>query len=182
MVWLALHHRATRCHETKVVNKLLSTGFGLGLLPKAPGTWGSLLPLFIVLGCGHFQVTPTITILTLVSLLLVFTVVTIASAKWYEQYFSKKDPPQVVCDEVAGQSIALLGMAWLTPPTESPYIWIGLAIIAFLLFRGFDIWKPGFIDKSQHLPAGWGVLMDDLLAGFFAGILVCIASTLLTFT
>jgi phosphatidylglycerophosphatase A len=70
-------------------------------------------------------------------------------------------------------------MAWLMPAQENPIAWIGMAVLAFVLFRIFDVWKPWIIDKSQHLPSGWGVLTDDILAGIFAGILVLIPATLL---
>tara|TARA_X000001036_G_scaffold61804_1_gene51978 strand:- start:96 stop:587 length:492 start_codon:yes stop_codon:yes gene_type:complete len=159
---------------------LLCTSFGLGLMPKAPGTWGSLAPLFVVLCCGHFGVYPLWLICLLAFLLLASSIVTVQLAPWYEAHFGQKDPGQVVSDEVAGQSIALLGMAWLEPSNQvSPAIWIGLALYAFALFRLFDIWKPWIIDKSQHLRAGWGVLADDLLAGIIAGILVLIPALLL---
>ena len=150
------------------MKKMLCTSFGLGLLPKAPGTWGSLLPLLVVLGCGHFQCVPSFTISVLILLVLASSSVTIVLADWYRDYFGKKDPSQVVSDEVAGQSIALLGMAWIVPPLENPVRWIGLAVLAFVLFRIFDIWKPGLIDRSQRLPSGWGVLTDDILAGIAA--------------
>lgn len=159
-------------------NLLAVTAGGLGLLPKAPGTWGSLLPLAVVLSCGHFQVNPFYTIGVLLALIGISAVITIALSSWYTEYFGKKDPSQVVSDEVAGQSIALLGMAWLAPPTETPFDWIGLALLSFVLFRVFDIWKPGPINQSQGYRGGYGVLMDDILAGFFAGILVGIAAIL----
>ena len=163
------------------MKRLLCTSFGLGLLPKAPGTWGSLLPLVIVLGCGHFGIVQGWLIGILFALVIVSSIVTVQLAPWYAEYFGKKDPPQVVSDEVAGQSIALLAMAWLEPSNHvSSTAWIGLAVFAFALFRLFDIWKPVIIDKSQHLHAGWGVLMDDILAGIFAGILVLITAILLT--
>ncbi len=162
------------------MKRLLCTSFGLGLLPKAPGTWGSLLPLFLVLVCGHFGIVQSWLIGLLALLIIASSIVTVNLAPWYAEHFGQKDPPQVVSDEVAGQSIALLGMAWLEPENHvSPAIWIGLAIYAFAMFRLFDIWKPWIIDKSQHLPAGWGVLMDDILAGIFAGLLVLIPATLL---
>ena len=157
---------------------LLCTSGGLGLLPKAPGTWGSLLPLFVVLGCGHFSVSAWWLIWILVSLLVVSSIVTVVLAPWYSAYFGKKDPSQVVSDEVAGQSIALLAMAWLVPEIDtSPAQWIGLAVLAFLLFRLFDIWKPWIINTSQHLRAGYGVLMDDILAGIVSGTIVYLATT-----
>jgi phosphatidylglycerophosphatase A len=159
---------------------LLCTSFGLGLLPKAPGTWGSLAPLLVVLGCGHFGIVQEWLIGILVFLVIVSSVVTVQFAPWYATYFGQKDPAQVVSDEVAGQSIALLGMAWLTPSTEQPLLWIGLAVLAFVFFRLFDIWKPWLIDNSQQFRAGWGVLMDDILAGIVAGILVLLPAILLT--
>ena len=161
------------------MKRLLCTCFGLGLLPKAPGTWGSLAPFFVVLCCGHFGLVQGWLVGVLILLLLVSSIVTIQLASWYVGYFGQKDPAQVVSDEVAGQSIALLGMAWLMPEQENPIAWIGMAVLAFVLFRIFDVWKPWIIDKSQHLPSGWGVLTDDILAGIFAGILVLIPATLL---
>ena len=160
------------------MKRLLCTSFGLGLLPKAPGTWGSLLPLVIVLGCGHFGIVHGWLIGILFALVIVSSIVTVQLSPWYAEYFGKKDPPQVVSDEVAGQSIALLAMAWLEPSNHvSSTAWIGLAVFAFALFRLFDIWKPVIIDKSQHLHAGWGVLMDDILAGIVSGTIVYLATT-----
>jgi phosphatidylglycerophosphatase A len=153
------------------------TSGGLGLLPKAPGTWGSLKPLLVVLICGHFGIVQGWLIAILGAVIIASSIATIILAPWYEQAFERKDPPQVVCDETAGQSIALLGMAWLNPDNETPLTWIGLAILAFVLFRVFDIWKPWIIDTSQNLPAGWGVLMDDILAGIASGVLVFLTAT-----
>jgi phosphatidylglycerophosphatase A len=153
------------------------TSGGLGLLPKAPGTWGSLKPLLVVLICGHFGIVQGWLIAILGAVIIASSIATIILAPWYEQAFERKDPPQVVCDETAGQSIALLGMAWLNPDNETPLTWIGLAILAFVLFRVFDIWKPWIIDTSQNLRAGWGVLMDDILAGIASGVLVFLTAT-----
>ena len=72
-------------------------------------------------------------------------------------------------------------MAWLEPNNHvAPTIWIGLALLSFLLFRGFDIWKPLIIDRAQQWSGGWGVLMDDIFAGIAAGILVFIAAVILS--
>ncbi len=154
------------------------TACGLGLLPKAPGTWGSLPPVLVVLACGHFQTCPIITLGILIFIIAYSSVVTVTGATWYGLHFGQKDPPQVVSDEVAGQSIALLGMAWLTPPTEQPEIWIGLAVLSFVLFRLFDILKPGLIDTAQRIQGGWGVLLDDVLAGIVAGGIVLLIATM----
>lgn len=161
--------------------KLVCCTGGVGLLPKAPGTWGSLYPLFILLTLGHFGASQLVNTVSLLAIVIISSVVTIKLAPWYKNYFGKQDPSQVVCDEWAGQSIALLGMAWLEPNVHvTPEYWIGLAFTSFVLFRVFDIWKPAIIDTSQKLPGGWGVLMDDILAGCTAGIFVCIAAVILS--
>lgn len=160
---------------------LCCTNGGLGLLPKAPGTWGSLKPLLGMLALGYFGAPPVLLISFLFSFLILSSFLTISLAPWYENYFGAKDPQQVVCDEAAGQSIALLGMAWLEPNNQiSPNMWIGLALLGFILFRVFDIWKPGPINTIQKLPDGWGVLLDDVFAGIAAGVLVCTAAILLS--
>ena len=80
----------------------------------------------------------------------------------------------------AGQAVALcLLLAALPASASDPLRW-GLAALAFGLFRFFDIAKPGWIDRLQALPGGWGVMADDLLAGLFAGILAASAAFLLT--
>ena len=75
------------------------------------------------------------------------------------------DPGQVVCDEVAGMSLCLLLLPWHDPDWQDSLI---QAVVAFLLFRAFDILKPPPIEQSQQLRGGWGVLVDDLLAGLAA--------------
>ena len=70
------------------------------------------------------------------------------------------DPGWIVIDEVAGQ--------WLALAVCSADRWYWM-LGAFLLFRLFDIWKPGLVDRVQRLPSGWGVMADDLLAGLLAG-------------
>ena len=74
------------------------------------------------------------------------------------------DPSEVVIDEVAGMWIALLGA-----PISGPHL-----LSAFLLFRLFDIWKPGPSDRLQNLPGGWGIMADDVAAGAVAGLLVAL--------
>ena len=180
MVWLAIHiwnvgSRTKTILMSHTIKLMASTCWGLGLLPKAPGTWGSLFPLVIVLGCGHFGfVTPWLPII-LLCLLVASSVATISLYVFYSAHFGKSDPQQVVSDEVAGQSIALLGIAWVIPEIDiSVSVWIGLAIGSFALFRFFDIVKLGLINRVQSLPNGWGVLMDDLLAGIISGGIILI--------
>ena len=154
---------------------LLATGLGSGLLPKAPGTWGSLLA--VLMGEGLFQVAGLIGVAGLAA---VSTLVGVPVSARVAVLRGRKDPGEVVVDEIAGQAIALAGLHTVLPAgAPDPLRW-GLVAIAFLLFRVFDILKPGPVDRLQSLPGGWGVMADDLLAGALAGILVGAAAFLLS--
>jgi len=78
-------------------------------------------------------------------------------------YWQQKDPQRVVVDEVLGQWLALA-----VAPRPAWRYWIA----AFALFRLFDIWKPFPARSAERLPAGWGIVADDLVAGFYAAIVV----------
>ena len=79
-----------------------------------------------------------------------------------ETIYFKKDDQRIVIDEIVGFQVAML-----------PVAITGLNIcIAFVLFRIFDIWKPFPVNKLQDLPGGWGVVMDDVAAGIYAGVLM----------
>jgi phosphatidylglycerophosphatase A len=146
---------------------MLVTAGGLGLLRPAPGTWGSLPPTLVAavlgyLGSGNWL------LIILIAMLLAGIAASTLLAPWYANYFDQHDPSQVVCDEVAGMALCLLLLPWPPFPADSPWWSVGLAGAAFLLFRFFDILKPPPIYQSQSLRGGWGVLVDDLLAGIAA--------------
>lgn len=87
--------------------------------------------------------------------------------------FGRKDAPQIVADEVAGQSLALLMLPWHTSADPTSLRWnLLLVAMAFAAFRFFDITKPPPIKQVEALPSGWGVLFDDLIAGVYALALV----------
>ena len=153
----------------------LATGLGSGLLPRAPGTWGSLLAA--VLSEGIFESAGLAGVAVLAG---ASTVLGIPASGRVASLRGLKDPGEVVVDEVAGQAIALLLLhAVLPAPAPAPVRW-GLVVLAFVLFRVFDIVKPGPVDRLQSLPGGWGVMADDVLAGVFAGILAGGAALLLS--
>ncbi len=150
---------------------------GVGYLPLAPGTWGSLLGvgiylvlwgatqrvLFMNAAIHRFTLleiwTPAITLM----LVAVFgvTMAGIWAASRAEKLFQRKDPGAIVVDEVAGQMIALLsGPFWLHTSWS--------IVSAFLLFRLFDIWKPYPIRRLEGLESGLGVMADDIGAGIYA--------------
>jgi phosphatidylglycerophosphatase A len=162
---------------------LAVTTFGVGYLPLAPGTWGSVVGVGIYLGVSRMVVeiavgfrfyisevgwnpfTAWVHVAILVSFLL-FCLLGVWSAGRATNLFGDGDPSQAVVDEVIGQLIVFLfvpfGIGW-------PFI-----IAGFLLFRLFDIWKPYPIDYLQNLPAGIGVCADDILAGVYAGVCLSI--------
>lgn len=150
---------------------LLATGLGSGLLPKAPGTWGSVLAVLLAEGLLEVAGVAGVAVLAAVS-----TVLGVPASGRVATLRGREDPSEVVIDEVAGQALALaLLHAVLPPAAPEPLRW-GLVLLAFGLFRLFDIAKPGPIDRLQSLPGGWGVMADDLLAGLAAGILVAAAA------
>ncbi|HUO58171.1 MAG TPA: phosphatidylglycerophosphatase A [bacterium] len=137
----------------KRINWLIATFFGVGKIPGAPGTWGSLaaVPCFYYLArfpLAHIGLLP-----------LLFFLGVYASTQT-EKAYGETDPSWVVIDEVLGIGIAMVGI-----PMDWPFV-----IMAFILFRLFDIWKPYPIRKLEALPGGWGIMADDLLAGVYANI------------
>ncbi|MCI0489716.1 MAG: phosphatidylglycerophosphatase A [Blastocatellia bacterium] len=144
----------------------LATGAGAGRAPIAPGTVGALEGVILYLAVTALPLTPRELLLTLVALnVLVFGVGIWASGR-AAKMLGLEDPGQVVIDEVSGQLIAL------TPLALAPSI--AGVVVAFSLFRLFDIFKPYPIRKLERLRAGFGIMMDDALAGVYAAAIVWI--------
>lgn len=138
---------------------LVATFFGAGYLKPGPGTYASAAAVVLWLGAGwllHHN-TQSLTVATLFGVALA-TAVGIPAATRVAREAGREDPGFVVIDEVAGQWVALL----FVPP-----IWPN-ALLAFLLFRFFDILKPWPIRRFEALPEGTGIMADDLVAGGFA--------------
>ena len=143
------------------------TSFGfIGRLPGAPGTYASLATLPVAFFWASLVNENHLLTLGLIIILAVLG--TIASAV-VARKLEVEDPSEIVIDEVVGQWIAVLAL---------PFHW-GYWLAAFILFRIFDIWKPWIIDRSQHLPGGLGIMMDDILAGILAFLLVQGAAAIL---
>lgn len=144
----------------------LATGLGVGFLPGAPGTWGSLLGLGIAESLHRWAGLSALGLLAAgVAVVGVVTSGRVAAVR------REGDPGEVVIDEVAGQALALwvvhLARSWKLPAGPA---WSGVAL-SFVLFRLLDIFKPGPIARLERLPGGLGVMADDLLAGLVAGLL-----------
>jgi phosphatidylglycerophosphatase A len=154
------------------MRRLLTSCFALGWLPVAPGTWGSLPPVMLFGLMCYFGSSAAATLTTMAVLALIGSVVCIKFAPSVIAATGKTDPREVVADEFSGQAITFLFIA----ATQINNIWV-IGLLGFLFFRFFDILKPWPIRKLEKFPGGWGILIDDLLAGVFAGIasLVCLA-------
>ena len=150
----------------------LTSCLGLGLLPLAPGTWGSL-PVAIVFGLMcHLGTSSILISITMAVLALAGSIICVKFAPAAIAATGNTDPREVVADELAGQAVTFLAAPLLSPEILSiRQIWI-ITAGGFLLFRLFDIVKPCPIRKLEKLPEGWGVLADDLLAGVYAAIVL----------
>jgi phosphatidylglycerophosphatase A len=134
----------------------LATGFGSGLAPFAPGTMGTLVGVVICLLC--LPLPWPIRLLIVIALLAL----SIYVAGQAEKIYQKKDDQRIVIDEIIGIQITMLPVA----------ITILHLCVGFVLFRIFDILKPFPIGNLQRLPGGWGVVIDDVAAGIYAGVIL----------
>ena len=136
---------------------LLATGFGVGYSPIAPGTLGTLvaIPIYYFLS----GIPSPLYEITLVG----FFFLSVWVSENAERFFAKKDDQRIVIDEIMG---FLITMLWI--PKTVPFI-----IIGFFLFRFFDILKPFPIRRlEKELKGGYGVVLDDVLAGIYGNIIL----------
>ena len=136
---------------------ILATGFGTGYGPIAPGTWGSLPGLGLAFGldrcAGRWAV---------LGGGLFFAVAGVWAAGRAEALLGEKDPGRVVVDEIAGQMVTLLFL-----PTTMPML-----VVAFLVFRVLDVFKPWPARRLEDLPGGSGIMADDLMVGLYANLIL----------
>ena len=130
------------------------TGFGLGRLPRAPGTWGTLLGVAIFLVLPDSPAYPY----WLAGVFVLVSALNILLCPFAERHFGKKDPGPFVIDEVAGYLVVVAGLS-------KPSLLAG--VVAFFLFRVFDVLKPPPARQFESLPAGWGIWLDDVMAGIY---------------
>ena len=135
----------------------LGLGFGTGLAPKAPGTFGTLAALPIYWLMQDLSL----------AMYLAFTVFAFVAGIWICQqaanWLAKEDPSAVVWDEIVGYLVTMIA-------APSGWQWM---VIGFVLFRFFDIVKPwpiSYADKNLH--GGFGIMVDDVIAGIFAWIVM----------
>jgi phosphatidylglycerophosphatase A len=143
---------------------LLATWFGCGYSPKAPGTAGSLAAVAIAVALHRYLGFSAWHFAAMAAVLLlpaVWAAGAVARATGIE------DPQFVVVDEVIGQWTALAGAARLN--------WVAF-LAAFALFRLFDIWKPAPVRQLESLPGGWGINLDDVMAGIYGALVLWAAA------
>jgi len=140
----------------------LSTGLFVGKIPVAPGTLGTLVGIIPVLiywnKGGQYQ------LLNQISITMAVFLIGIWASTVVVETFREKDPEYVVIDEIAGYMVAMIGFE----PT-----WQHL-VMAFVIFRFFDILKPPPIKYFERLPSGLGVMADDIVAGIYSWVVMFI--------
>lgn len=150
---------------------IIGTLFGAGCLPAAPGTWGSLFSLFLIYPIALEFGTPGLLTAVIVGSALTIWAADAGESRW------GKDPSRMVIDEFTGQTLVF----FFVPFSGFLDHDIPLLLAGFILFRIFDIIKPLAIKRLQHFPSGFGILLDDLLAGFYALICLCVGIYLISF-
>jgi len=196
-------HKPGSDHGKPRVSIAIATAFGLGYLPKAPGTWGSAAG--ILLSWLLLKLWPHITIweegprlwnipipyaAAAIGATISIGLLGLWAADRCAAYLGTKDPQVVVVDEVSGQMIAAL----FTLGTTERYLdgmtnfrdgfwWHGdprwkYLLLGFILFRVFDIWKPFPARQAESLPGGLGIMADDWVAGIYAALGLWIARAL----
>lgn len=149
---------------------VMATGFGLGRVPGAPGTAGSLASVLLLALLGTWLAGPVLQ-LTYWLVLVGLVPLSFWSTQQALQRWKASDPPVVVIDEILGQWVTYAGLV-LAGPLGLPVVgarWKYL-LVGFILFRAFDVLKPFPIRRSERLPGPSGVVVDDVLAGIYAGL------------
>lgn len=157
--------------KTDSFTALVCTFFGSGMLPKMPGTYGSLAAAIVayplaLLGSAFWPSRFEAYGFFLVAAIFVFFGA-VPFVKKAMRDTGTEDPGWIVIDEVCGLWMALAGIS-TTSIEEHPW----LLALAFAFFRFFDILKPLGIHRLERLPGAWGVMADDLLGGVYAGMIL----------
>jgi phosphatidylglycerophosphatase A len=135
--------------------RVLSTFFYLGYLPLIPGTFGSLVGILLFYLVKNNQ-------LAYISVTFALMILGFILSSKAEKIFNQKDPRPVVIDEVVGILLSLLFL-----PSD-----IKLVVTGFVLFRLLDALKPYPVNRLEKLPGGWGIMLDDIVAGLYTNIIL----------
>ncbi len=173
----------------------IATVVGIGYVPKAPGTLGSLVGLALIAlttsgiialplldaGLNEIMIVGRLVPAVIVFSALAFLILAalgVWSASRVATYEGLTDPQHVIIDEVSGQHLTwLLGVGPRAMALSAAANWKYL-LLGFILFRVFDIWKPFPVRQAERLPGGWGIMADDWLAGIYAALGLWLARAL----
>ncbi len=154
------------------MTRLIATFFYVGYLKPAPGTWGSIAALPAAWAL-HALGGPWVLILATFG---------IAGLGWWAASIeiaemAGHDPSEIVIDEVVGQWIALWPVSLGAAMAGQGFVdlWPGI-LTAFLAFRAFDVWKPGPVGFADRMETPLGVMLDDIIAGWLAALVVAVAA------
>lgn len=134
------------------ISRFIATFFYIGYFPIAPGTFASIFTAVLIF------IIPTIPIYLQLAIIILILLIGKFTSAYLEKELNIDDPGFIVIDEVLGMLIAVFALPKL----------ISVIIVGLIFFRIFDIWKPWIIDDIQTAKNGWGVMLDDLIAGSFA--------------
>ena len=157
-------------HEWRGTDKLsilVTTFFGSGMSPKAPGTMGSLAAAIVAYPIALLNFGYPYGLFLIAALFVFFAAIPFVNKAMKDT--GTEDPGWIVIDEVCGIFMAL---AFIPAASIIAHPWI--LAVAFGLFRVFDILKPLGIHRFEKFPGAWGVMADDLLGGIYAGILIAV--------
>jgi phosphatidylglycerophosphatase A len=150
----------------------IAQGFGIGRIPFAPGTFGSLVGFvwfFLLLAFGDELI---------FIMASAFGIgLSVWSAGRAEKLLGQTDPGSVVIDEIVAIPLCFVGLMLANPNRPEFYHpgyyqrHLGILVAVFIAFRVFDIWKPWPINRTQALPGGWGVTIDDAVAAAFVNLI-----------
>lgn len=141
------------------IQEFIATGFFIGYIPFAPGTFGTLIGVAIYIFLSPVPV-------VYYPLILLLLVGAVPLSDYAEKHvFKVKDSPHIVIDEVVGFLITMISFHFTPDLSGIKYL-----VFGFGFFRLFDIWKPYPIKKSQKLEGGLGIVIDDVLAGVYANL------------
>jgi phosphatidylglycerophosphatase A len=156
--------------ERRSLSIWIATGLGAGYFPVAPGTAGSAVGLALVIALRQTSLKPLGLGVSLAALAGVLFALGVWSAGRAEKVFGRVDPRQVVIDEIAGQIITFVATPRVT------WTWL---IAGFILFRAFDIVKPFPARRAERFPGGWGIMLDDVVAGLYSLVVLVILGLLI---
>ena len=155
---------------------MLTSCFGLGWLPLAPGTWGSLPPAVVFGLICYYGMTAPRQFLVMLGFFIAGSIICLKFSDAAVTATGKSDPNEVVADEIAGQALTFMILVFAGSTDLTVRQIVTIVATGFFLFRLFDTIKPWPSYRLEELHGGIGILADDLMAGLYAGVCLMIAA------